>query len=255
MLRKLLLKGLKLFNMFGYKITKIDKSAFPDQFKFFEKRKNEEIVVFDIGSNVGDTISRYKNQFSKAKVYSFEAISDLAKQQEVLFENDNKVMVINEAISNEKGITKFNVNYFQDTSSMLDINNDVMPDRYGDAYQPQKQVEVKTTTLDLFCAEYNVDQIDIIKMDIQGAELMALKGAKDLLNEGKIKMIYLECSFLPMYKGQDLFSDIIIYLGSFGYSLHYIYNISTNFKTGKPLQCDAIFIDKSMKGIVDYPKL
>lgn len=255
MLRKLLLKGLKIFNKFGYQITKLDKSSFVDQFKFFEQRKNEKIVVFDIGSNVGDTVNVYKEQFNSARIYSFEAIPNLAKQQEKRFKNDNRISIINKAISDKKGITRFNVNHFQDTSSILDINNDVVPDRYGSTYQPKKQIEVDTITLDSFCSEHNIKQIDLIKMDIQGVELMALKGAHKLLESGKIKLIYLECSFLPLYKGQDLFADIIVYLSKFDYSLHYIYNVTTNFKTGKTLQCDAIFIDKSLKGIVEYPKL
>ena len=66
--------------------------------------------------------------------------------------------------------------------------------------QPFKKVEdfceisVQTQTLDNFCSNINIDNIDVLKIDTEGNELNVLKGAEKLLSEGKIKLIYVEIS-------------------------------------------------------------
>lgn len=60
--------------------------------------------------------------------------------------------------------------------------------------------------------------IDILKMDIQGGELLALKGAQSLLEASRIRLLALEVEFKPLYKDQPLFWDICAYLYRFGYS-------------------------------------
>ena len=52
----------------------------------------------------------------------------------------------------------------------------------------------------------NINNIDFIKLDIQGGELNALKGAKNSLN--KVLGLEIEIEFHEMYKNQPLFSDI-----------------------------------------------
>ena len=51
---------------------------------------------------------------------------------------------------------------------------------------------------------------DLLWMDLQGAELMALRGARETLRS--VKVIHIEVSFRPMYVGQALFWDIDDYL-------------------------------------------
>ena len=63
-----------------------------------------------------------------------------------------------------------------------------------------------------------IESIDLLKADVQGAELDLLKGAERLL-EG-VQVIQLEVEFLPMYKGQPLFADIDIHLRARGFVLH-----------------------------------
>ena len=46
---------------------------------------------------------------------------------------------------------------------------------------------VNEITIDSFCAEYHLEKIDMIKMDIEGAEIKALKGARTAINKGIIR--------------------------------------------------------------------
>lgn len=60
--------------------------------------------------------------------------------------------------------------------------------------------------------------VDYIKMDIQGAELMVLKNAGSCLANAVV--IHLEVEFLPLYKDQPLFGDVETFLRSQGFMFH-----------------------------------
>ena len=171
------------------------------------------------------------------------------------FHSDPNVHVNNLAISDEPGTFTYKVNKYQDTSSLLDANRDFLPDRYGDIYDIAYEVAIQMTTIDAYCQSKKIESIDIVKMDIQGAELKALKGAHDLLTNGKIKILFLECLFLPFYENQAFFSDLVVHLAKYNYHFHYFYNISSNFNTGKPMYCDSIFIHDSLRDKADYGKI
>ncbi len=63
--------------------------------------------------------------------------------------------------------------------------------------------------------------IDMVKIDIQGGELMALSHAKKRLKTTLV--IQTEVEFLPMYEGQPLFSEVEIFLRKQGFMLHRFY--------------------------------
>lgn len=51
---------------------------------------------------------------------------------------------------------------------------------------------VDVITLDEFCATHEIEAIDLLKVDVEGAELEVLRGAEQLIAGGKIRMIQLE---------------------------------------------------------------
>ena len=102
------------------------------------------------------------------------------------------------------------------------------------------QTIVNTETIDSFCSIHKIDKIDILKMDIQGAELLALKGAIKLLEEKKIGLIYTETYFRRQYNNQPLFHEISKFLADYGYYIQDIY--SPIYGKGSIAWCDAIFL-------------
>lgn len=57
--------------------------------------------------------------------------------------------------------------------------------------------------------------LDFLNMDLQGAELIALKGLGDLLHQ--FKWAYLEVNWAELYKGCPLVEDIDFYMGAYGF--------------------------------------
>jgi hypothetical protein len=54
--------------------------------------------------------------------------------------------------------------------------------------------------------KYNIDKVDIMWMDLQGAELLAMQSLGD--NLAKLQMLYTEVSYKPIYDGQVMFNEL-----------------------------------------------
>jgi len=53
-------------------------------------------------------------------------------------------------------------------------------------------IDVPSVTVDNFCAQSGIDHIDILKLDVQGGELLALEGTKHMLSRTAVTLIYAE---------------------------------------------------------------
>ena len=78
-------------------------------------------------------------------------------------------------------------------------------------------IEVPMVSLDQYVAERKIDRIDLIKLDIEGAELFALKGAHEVLSRLKPDLIF---EVLPkaLLAFGDSVNELEVFLKSFGYS-------------------------------------
>jgi FkbM family methyltransferase len=76
-------------------------------------------------------------------------------------------------------------------------------------------IHVETWTLADVCADRGVVGIDVIHMDVQGAELKVLDGAGPLLEH--VTAIWLEVEAVPLYAGQPLKGDVEGYLSAHGF--------------------------------------
>lgn len=110
-------------------------------------------------------------------------------------------------------------------------------------------VEVRTITLDEFCSQRNIQHVDLLKLDAQGGELDALRGAQNLLARGGISLIYSEVEFVQFYEGQPLFHDIWMYLQGHGYSFRDLFNVRR--RNSQMLWGDAIFVSRELAGAKD----
>jgi len=94
-----------------------------------------------------------------------------------------------------------------------------------------RQHRVKTKRLDDIP---EVRPIDLLKIDVQGAELEVFQNAPQTLTD--VCVIQTEVEFVPLYVGQPLFSDVDIYLRSQGFLLHTYYTLAG--RCFKPLQAN-----------------
>lgn len=149
----------------------------------------------------------------------------------------------------------FHETNFPMTSSLFEPNIELIGkfQALGELMQVVSRTEVDTKRLD------DIPEVvgtDYLKLDVQGAELMILKGGEKLLEE--VVLIHAEVEFAELYKGQPLFADIDTYLRSRGFVLHRFNGMAGRafkpfLKDGNPhaplsqtLWGDAVFIKDFM---------
>jgi FkbM family methyltransferase len=164
--------------------------------------KVREPVVLDIGAHIGEVAKTYRERFPLASIHCFEPFPQSFQILSKSIEEDRRTFCYNTAVSENKGTAILNANLSSATNSLLTTDERGASFWGGGLLDTTSQVEVSTTTVDKFCREAGISHIDILKMDVQGAEFSVLVGAKDMLANQKISLIYTELIMCPTYKGQ-----------------------------------------------------
>ncbi len=184
---------------------------------------NSVNVVLDVGSRDAKEAITMKEVFPKAQVYAFECNPPAIKLCEQNIGNLADIILVPKAVSDvngkidffaidpEKSITRQSDGNIG--ASSLFIANPAFPhEKYY-----QNKITVESITLERWAEEVGVRDIDILWIDLQGAELKAFQGMGPLLSRTKI--IFTEVEFKEMYLGQPLFSEVDRYLTANGFYL------------------------------------
>jgi hypothetical protein len=83
------------------------------------------------------------------------------------------------------------------------------------------------------------EDVEFIKIDVQGFESEVLKGAQHTL--ARAAGVHVELSFVPLYEGQSLFQDLWHHLSSLGFEPWAFFPAFTDNTTGRMLQIDGVF--------------
>jgi FkbM family methyltransferase len=165
-------------------------------------------IVLDIGACWGDTALYFANKTGKqGKVYSFEFIPDNIKVFNMNISlNPNlkeQIDLIQQPVSNKSG----NKIYYSDNGPGSKIEFEPFVGQTGFA---------TTISIDDFVKQNNVNKVDFIKMDIEGAEPFALKGAIETIKKFKPKLA------IAIYHSIDDLINIPIWINALnlGYKLY-----------------------------------
>lgn len=194
-------------------------------------------VIFDVGANVGQTSLQYISKFPAARVYAFEPNPVAFNEMRQSVSGHPQVTVYNLALGRAEGSAPLNLMENSVGSSLLDID----PGAPSYDWTIKKgTVEVPTQTVDSVCDEYQINEINLLKIDTQGSELAVVEGAVGALLSRRIKLVLLEVNFVPLYKGQPSFSVLNDRLNTLGYQLVDFYNKYRN-QNRQLAWCDALF--------------
>lgn len=179
---KMSLKGMNIGNSAG----DVKKSGEYNVFRLVKGTKSKKKVLFDIGANRREYTKALLQNFPDAQIHSFEPARETYKTLKKNVRAEN-VKLNNFGISNE--ISESILYYDKENSGWASLYNRQL-DYFGVDFS--KSETVRLDTLDHYCRENNVRHIDLLKLDIEGNELNALKGATELLAEKRIKVIQIE---------------------------------------------------------------
>jgi FkbM family methyltransferase len=120
---------------------------------------SEPKIIFDLGSNTGVTVKFFELQFPQASIYAFEPDPQVFKSLERNFKNSPLVHTLNVAVTGEDKQIDF---YIHPKSPIV---SSVSP-RFGG----EKKISVVGKSLSTLTKELNVQDIDLVKFDVEGAE-------------------------------------------------------------------------------------
>lgn len=159
-----------------------------------------QLTVLDIGANKGQSISFFKRIYPKSKIFAFEPSEKVFKSLTLFVKKMSygDVSLYQTGVGKIHGVMNFYESVLDETSTFELPNHDsrylrnknrLLFQNKEDAFNA---VTAEVTTLDKFLVEKQIGIVDILKIDVEGFELMVLEGSKIALSEGRIGVIQFE---------------------------------------------------------------
>lgn len=185
----------------------------PEVAAIFSSVLSKGATAFDIGGHVGYyTVFSSRLVGSTGAVHCFEPMPHLFKRLEanVRLNSLDNVVMNNKALSSGEGVLSIypaNKDNSGNSSLIQRINTEAVP------------LEVKATTIDAYVEMNNIEHVELIKIDVEGAELFVLQGGIQTLKMYRPDII---CEVFPelLYKvgaSEKRISELFESLGYQGY--------------------------------------
>jgi FkbM family methyltransferase len=224
-----------------------------ENFISYIPNKLDNYIIFDIGSRDCLQSIEFYHKFPNSKIYAFECnpnTINLCKKN--IEEFKDRITLIEGAVCDYDGEINFypidskkTITSWEDGNpgaSSLFISND----KYTLEKYSQYKIITKCHRLDTIIKLFNIKNVDIVWMDLQGAELLALKGLGDHLRN--IKYIHTEINHHPIYDGQVLFNEIDNYLINY-FSFNRLTEINNSFVFEDAIYENKFYKDPIFDGI------
>lgn len=168
------------------KILTNDELYEKDTCYMINKYIKKDSIFFDIGANEGFFSVVASKKIITGKIYCFEPQKNLLKiiEKNLLKNNFKNFFLLDFGIGESEYFT--NLNVFQDTNTGA---SSILKKHFLNT----KKTKIKIKSLDHFVSEERLyDQIDLVKIDIEGYEIQAIKGMENLLKEKKINTLLID---------------------------------------------------------------
>lgn len=181
--------------------------------EFMKKTLKNDGIILDIGSNIGYHTTMLAKENTNSKIISIEASPTIFK---ILKENCNankltNIIFYNNAITDQDDL-EINF-YYRDSMSTTDKL--ILEDWQVPEYDIKKE-KTKTVTIDTLLEREQVNEVLLLKMDIEGGEILALTGAKSSLEQKRIQNMMIE---YHSYSNRDYIENLLKKLG-YNITLH-----------------------------------
>ena len=173
-------------------------------------------TIFDVGANVGDWSLLVSNLYPKCEIHSFEIIPSTFSTLVQKTENNSNIITNNIGLSDRAG--KITMNLSQIDSSVATACR-IEGMEFHDQYYTS-QIECKVSTGSQYLTERSIENVDFLKIDVEGMDLKVLKGFGNKLQS--VKAIQFEYGIFNI-ASHDLLSDFFVYLKSHGFVIGKVY--------------------------------
>jgi len=174
------------------------------------------VTVIDVGACFGGFMESVAAHFEIERALLIEPLPHRCEQLRARFPQP-VFEVAQCAVADSEGFNDFYVHAFDYASSLLRWQQE-LDHRFRLDMSVEKVTRVKTTTLDALAesCEWH-ETIDLLKIDVQGAELPVLTGAQETLQ--RVEHVFVELAFREMYRGGCTFDEVYRFLVDRGFQL------------------------------------
>jgi FkbM family methyltransferase len=178
------------------------------------------MVAFDVGANYGLYSLLFARCVGEGSVFAFEPEPwNFERLTRNIALNDASVVTpIRAAVFSTDGEVELNV-YPREQHGWHTLGRPAM-ELDGKPCGPEGSLTVPSVTLDSFCSTHGITRIDLLKIDVEGAELDVLRGAKRLLESGAIRCVLFEVSPVMVEGMGYTAQEISSFLRERGFALH-----------------------------------
>lgn len=187
-------------------------------------------TALDIGAYVGDWTRMAKEIFPACQVCMFEPQQDKEPGLRRLMQELPEVTLKRTLLGDvpDTSVSFYPLESGSSTSPSRNMPSDLKP------------IVLPSTTLETAVAGTPFARPDLIKIDVQGAELKVLRGGLSVLSAAQV--VILEVSLVEEYKGSPLFVDVISFMAQQGFRVYDVCTIWRNNRTMSMNEADVIFV-------------
>jgi FkbM family methyltransferase len=193
--------------------------------------------VIDGGANRGSFTDAFLQLHRPERLVLVEAIPDLAEKLRARYAGKPGISVVSGALSDKNGEAQFEINRSEASSSLLPIDPR-NTEWFSRDLRVARTVQVPTMTLPALMEAQGLETVDLLKLDLQGAERFVLNGGEAVLD--RVQVIDTEIFFEQLYAGAWLFWEMNEFLASRGFKLCGLSNI-VHARGGDLVQANATF--------------
>jgi FkbM family methyltransferase len=196
-------------------IAKIMSTVTINEHTFFPDKLSENPVIVDLGCSEGGFLEKFKNQFKYGTFIGIEA-SPL-NYEKIKHLNDDKTIIVNAAVcSEQREETEISFLVAVNDGSLGSFVFDESSIALAQPANTLTRYVVPTIKISEIFDKYNLEKIDVLKVDIEGAEWEVLEGLDEILLN-KIEQISVEFHDFIDPSKKDRTEEVVKRLKSFGF--------------------------------------
>jgi len=204
-------------------------------------------VIFDVGANVGNYAKEVIRFCPHAKIYAFEPVLKTFEELQNNLDFENSVQLVNKGMSDTNDKIEFFIYDGSEHTSHFKIE--------GKAFENKDSVTLDVVKGDDFMETENINHIDLLKIDVEGAEMKVLNGFRQALQNNQIDIIQFEYGYINITTN-ILLKDYYHFLNDLGYEVGKIYPKSVDFreyhyKHENFIESNYLAVNRDKKEIID----
>ena len=201
-----------------------------DETRFFKDVLRADDVCFDIGGNVGYFSLLMARLAPKGFVHVFEPIPVNAAliSASVELNKINNLRLSNAAVGDHEGNVRFSVSVDSAYSSMSATGR----------FAEEELIKVPMVSLDKYLADSSLQRIDVMKVDVEGAEELVIKGGEKVFGciSSRPRLVLMELFEGNLRTFGATVPSVIKLMASFGYSPYILRSGGRRLEAYDPLK-------------------